>query len=48
MFRFTSNHLHAPTPKYILGDQMKNNELGMARDTNGRQKKYIQGFGGET
>jgi hypothetical protein len=34
--------------KYYSGDQIKNNEMGMACGTHGIQERCIQGFCGET
>jgi hypothetical protein len=33
--------------KYYSVDQIKNNEIGRACGTQGRQERYIQGVGGE-
>jgi hypothetical protein len=35
-------------PLYILGDQIKKNEMGRACSTYGGEPRCIQGFGGKT
>ena len=42
-----SNKFRLP-PKYYFGDQIKNNEVGRACSTYGREGKCTQGYGGET
>ena len=34
--------------QYFSGDQIEKNEIGGACSTFGREKRHVQGFGGET